>query len=243
VYLQHSHRLPDLLIFTAYCFPAMRLKFTLTLTLLCASMIGLAQVRFAVYAGPQTSSAKYTVEDQKQPTSWKYGAMAGVSVKVPFDNQLYFFPSIYYSLKGYKVTLNTPSFPPTQFAKNNNTTIHTVEISPLFQVDLSKKPAHPFIRFGPAVDFAFSGREEFDTVSRNGQVGSVERPMIFSFGDYGRFTAQANIHLGYETGNHLMVFAFYEHGFGSLNNADGGPKILHRIIGLSVGWLFNETGK
>ncbi|MFL5809594.1 MAG: porin family protein [Flavisolibacter sp.] len=200
-------------------------------------------MRFAVYAGPQTTSASYKVEDEKQPTAWKYGAMAGVSVKVPFDNQLFFFPSIYYSLKGYKVTLNKPSFPPTEFAINNNTTLHTVEISPLFQIDITKKTSHPFVRFGPAVDFAFSGNEKFDTVSRTGVVGSVERPMVFSFGDYGRFTAQAIIHLGYETDNHLMVFAFYEHGFGSLNNADGGPRILHRIFGLSVGWLFNETGK
>jgi len=221
----------------------MRLKFTLTLVVICAFMDAHTQVRFAVYAGPQATTANYKVKEQKQPTSWKYGAMAGVSVKVPFDKQLFFFPSIYYSLKGYKVTLNNPSFPPTEFAKNNNTTIHTIEIAPMFQVDITKKPAHPFVRFGPAVDFAFSGKEKFDTVSRTGGVGTVERPMIFSFGDYGRFTAQANIHVGYETDNHLMFFAFYEHGFGSLNNADGGPRILHRIVGISVGWLFNETGK
>jgi len=201
-----------------------------------------SQVRFAVYAGPQATSAHYVVKDSKQPTSWKYGAMAGVSVKVPFDKQLYFFPSVYYSLKGYKVTFNEPSFPPTEFAKNNNTTLHTLEIAPMFQVDLGKNPSHPFIRFGPAVDFAFSGREIFDTVSSTGVRAAVDRPMVFSFGDYGRITAQANLHLGYETSTGFMVFAFYEHGIGSLNNADEGPRILHRIAGISVGWLFKPTG-
>ncbi|MGZ8537980.1 MAG: porin family protein [Flavisolibacter sp.] len=216
----------------------MKLKFQLTVLVIHAFLISNAQVRLAAYAGPQLTSAHYTVNENKQPTSWKFGVMAGVSAKVPFDNQLYFFPSIYYSLKGYKVTLNDPAFPPTKFAKNNNTTLHTVAIAPLFHIDLTKNISHPFVRFGPSVDFALSGREKFDTVSRNGATGPVDRPMLFSFGDYGRITAQLNIHLGYEIESGLMVFGFYEHGIGSLNNADGGPRILHRIAGVSVGWFF-----
>jgi hypothetical protein len=216
----------------------MKLKFAVTALVIHIVLISNAQVRIAAYAGPQATSARYMVNEKKQPTSAKFGLMAGASAKVPFDNQLYFFPSIYYSLKGYKVELNDPAFPPTQFAKNNNTTLHTLAIAPLFQVDLTKNLSHPFIRFGPSVDFAFSGREQFDTVSRNGVTGAVDRPMVFSFGDYGRITAQAIIHLGYQTESGLMIFGFYEHGIGSLNNADYGPRILHRIAGISVGWLF-----
>ena len=216
----------------------MKLKFQLTVIVIHAILISNAQVRMAAYAGPQATSARYMVDDKKQPTSWKFGAMAGISAKVPFDNQLYFFPSVYYSLKGYKVTLNDPAFPPTEFAKNNNTTLHTIAIAPLFQIDFNKNISHPFVRFGPSVDLALSGREKFDTVSRNGVTGPVDRPMLFSFGDYGRITAQMIVHLGYETESGLMVFAFYEHGIGSMNNADDGPRILHRIAGVSVGWLF-----
>ena len=218
----------------------MKLKLTLTILVLNCYFITEAQVRLAAYAGPQIMTARYLVNENKQPASWKTGVMVGISAKVPFDNQLYFFPSVYYSLKGYKVTLNDPSFPPTQFAKNNDATLHTVAIAPLFQIDLTKNPSHPFVRFGPSADVAISGRERFDTVSRTGVRGSVDRPMIFSFGDYGRITAQINIHLGYETSSNLMVFAFYEHGIGSLNNADGGPIILHRIAGVSIGWFFAE---
>ena len=65
--------------------------------------------------------------------------------------------------------------------------------------------------------------------------------MRFAFTEYGRFTAQANLHFGYETGKGLMVFAFYQHGFGSMNNHDGGPKIFHRVIGISAGWLFGRN--
>lgn len=227
-------------IFTAYCFVTMISRTGLTLAVILISLTGRAQVRLAFFGGPQATTANYKVRDNKQPNGFKYGFMAGTAVKVDFENQLYFFPSIYYSLKGYKVGLNDPAFPPTEFAKNNNTTIHTVEISPLFQIDLNKNPSHFFVRFGPAVDFAFSGREKFDTVSTTGTKATVNRPMVFSFGDYGRVSAQANLHFGYETSKGLMVFAFYEHGIGSMNNADNGPRILHRIAGISLGWLFQR---
>lgn len=218
----------------------MILRTAVIVSILFISRCCQAQVRLAFFAGPQATSAHYKVAEKKQPGQYKFGFMAGAGAKIDFENSLYFFPSIYYSLKGYNVTLNDPAFPPTQFAKNNNTTIHTIEISPLFQIDLNKKPSHPFIRFGPAVDFAFSGRERFDTVGTTGARGTVDRSMVFSFGDYGRFSAQANLHLGYQTSKGLMAFAFYEYGFGSMNNADFGPRIFHRIAGISVGWLFNK---
>lgn len=218
-------------------------KTGLLLSLFLISNVCKAQVELALFAGPQATSANYKVKGNQQPASYKIGAIAGAGLKVPFEHPLYFFPAVYYSLKGYKVTLKDPSFPPTELAINNNVTVHTLEISPLFHFDFSKKPSHLFIRFGPAVDFAFTGREKFDTLSPAGGVGRVVRPMVFSFGDYGRFTASGNLHLGYESGDGWMVFGFYAHGFGSMNNADGGPKILHRIMGLNFGWYMRRGRK
>ncbi|HWJ25841.1 MAG TPA: porin family protein [Flavisolibacter sp.] len=195
--------------------------------------------KLAFFGGPQMTSAHYTVEGIEQPTRFKPGLMAGAAVKVPFDNNIYFFPAIYYSLKGYKVTLNNPSYPPTELATNNNTTIHTIEIAPLFNIDLSKKPSHFFVRFGPAVDFALYASEQFDTVNvLSNKVGNVNRPMKFDFTAYGRITASANLHFGFETQSGFMIFAHYAYGIGSLNDADGGPHILHRVLGLSAGWFF-----
>src|SRR5689334_16663139 len=147
--------------------PLMSLKLFRSLNLLLllfVSLVGSAQVKLAVYAGPQATSARYTIREIKQPTDFRLGAMAGVALKVPFDGNLYFFPSVYYSLKGYKVTFNQRAFPPTQLAVNNSTRVHTIEIAPLFQVDLSTRPSHAFFRIGPSVDFALAGRETFDTV-------------------------------------------------------------------------------
>ena len=199
--------------------------------------VSFSQVTLGVFGGPQMTTAKYKVEEEKQPTEFKTGFQLGGTLKIPFDNQLYFGPAVYYSMKGYKVTLNKPSFPPTELATNNETTIHTIEIAPLLQLDFSPRPSHWFIKFGPAIDLAFSGKEKFDT--RDGK--TVERSMHFSFTEYGRFTAQGILHFGYETQKGLFVFAHYAEGMGSLNNADNGPRIKHRIAGISVGWFFHKN--
>lgn len=226
--------------------PIMVLQATTTkaLVIFCILLLSFqanAQVQFACFAGAQTTSARYLVKDIKQPNKYKPGTMAGVAAKVEFDNQLYFFPSVYYMLKGYKVTLNNPAFPPSELAKSVDATIHTIEVAPLFQIDFNKKISHFFVRFGTSVDYAFHGTQSIDTSHIAGVRQTVYRPMVFAFTEYGRFTAQGNLHFGYETGKGLMAFAFYERGFGSMNNHDGGPQIFHRIIGLSVGWLFGEN--
>ena len=197
-----------------------------------------SQVSFGVFGGPQMTTAKYKVEEKKQPTEFKPGFQLGATLKIPFDNQLYFGPAMYYSMKGYKVTLNNPSFPPTEVATNNETTIHTIEIAPLLHLDFSNQPSHFFVKFGPALDFAFSGTEKFDTI---GGTTPVERSMKFSFTEYGRVTAQAILHLGFESNKGYFVFAHYAEGLGGLNNADGGPTIKHRIVGVSFGWFFHRN--
>ena len=219
----------------------MNSRFSILLVIVLFSFQTNAQVQFAFFGGAQATSAHYLVKDSKQPTQFKFGTMGGVAVKVEFDNQLYFFPAIFYSLKGYKVTLNAPAFPPTEFAKHNEVQVHTVEVAPLLQIDFNKKLSHLFVRFGPSVDYGYYGTEKFDTVSTPVTNGSIYRRMVFDFTEYGHFTAQANLHFGYETGKGLMFFAFYQHGFGSMNNHDGGPKIFHRIVGISAGWLFGHN--
>ncbi len=210
------------------------MKLLFSVLLLTTSLFSVAQVRVAVFAGPQTTTAKYTVNDKKQPTEYKYGFNVGANLKVPVEGPLYFAPAIYYSLLGYKVTLNNPSFPPDPRAVNNNTTIHTVEVAPLLNFDLSKNPGHVFIQVGPALNFAISGKEEFTRVE-NGNTSVVNQKMTFKTTAYGTITSSAVARIGYEAKGGLLFFAHYAHGLGSANNADLGPQIKHRVIGLSIG--------
>jgi hypothetical protein len=153
---------------------------------------------------------------------------------------LHFFPTIQYSKKGYTVDLKDQAFPPSTIAINNNTSIHTIDFAPLLQFDFSKKPSHIFLRFGPSFDFAISGTESFDTVNIAGERGNVTQDMLFSFGDYGRISASLAGHIGYQAESGFMIFAHYNYGIGSMNNADYGPRILHRIAGISAGYLFGS---
>ncbi len=190
-----------------------------------------SQNKVGLFAGPQATSAKYVIAGQKQETEYKYGFQAGVSMKVPFEGQLYFAPAAFYSLKGYKVMFTRFAFPPDTAAIDNDTRLHTFELAAMLQYDFGKGPGHVFIKAGPSLDFQLFGREKFN--KKTG--GQVERNMVFSFGDYGHFAASMNLHLGYETAGGFVVTAQYAHGLGSINNADLGPRIRHRVFALSIG--------
>ncbi|MEO5563422.1 MAG: porin family protein [Chitinophagaceae bacterium] len=193
-----------------------------------------AQPVFGIFAGPQSTTAKYTVRGSKQSATSKYGFHLGGVMKVPFDNNLYFAPTAFYSLKGYKVKLKDKAFPPDTTAVDNNTSIHTFELALLLQYDLSKHANHFFIKAGPSLDLQLSGKEKFNL--KNGS--SVDRQMKFSFGDYGHFGANMLLQFGYETKQGFSISAMYGHGIGSINNADYGPAIHHRVYSLTLGKYF-----
>ncbi len=215
----------------------MNMRLIFCACLLIAQLFGAnAQSSFAIFAGPQATSAKYTQNGQKQETSSKYGFQLGAGWKIPFDNQLYFTPAAFYSMKGYKVNLTQPSFPPDPEAVNNDLRMHTLELAFLLQYDLGKTANHFFIKAGPSLDFQIKGKEKFDL--KNGS--RREQDLVFGFGEYGRYAASFLFQLGYEMSSGLFLYGQYTHGVGSFNNADGGPKILHRGLGISLGYYFNK---
>lgn len=214
----------------------MKKNFFLSLGLFMFSF-GYSQVEVGFFAGPQATAARYTILNQKQKTELKYGFQAGVGFKVPFEDKLYFAPAGFYSLKGYKVSFTEFRYPPDTAAKDNNTTIHTFELAAMLQYDFNSDPNHVFIKIGPSLDFHLFGKEKFNL--KNGS--AVNRNMKFSTdGDYGHFSANMLMQLGYETGSGFFIFAQYTHGMASTNNADYGPKIRHRAYGVSLGFYLNR---
>jgi hypothetical protein len=203
---------------------------------ICLVNIGYAQApKGYIFLGPQITTAKYSVEGMSQPTDSKIGFQAGYGIKIPFETNLNFSPAAFYSLKGYKVSFNRPSDPPDILASDNNTSIHSFELAFLFQYDFGRQPNHMFMKLGPTLDFQISGKEEYKLDGN----GSASRNMIYSFGDYGRYSGNMLFQLGYETRG-FMIFGQYSHGFVNLSNHDGGPGIFHRVYGLSVGKYFGK---
>lgn len=204
-----------------------------SLGIVCSSF---CQNQVGIFAGPQATRTLYTILNQKQENEFKYGFHAGVMMKVPFEGNLYFAPAVFYSMKGYKVNFTSYAFPPDVQAVDNNTTIHTAEMAALLQYDLGKSPSHFFIKAGPSLDFQLFGKEEYHLSTG----GKVNRNMKFSYGDYGHFSANMLAQFGYETVDGFTIFANYTHGMASINNADGGPKIRHRVFSISIGKYFNR---
>jgi hypothetical protein len=192
-----------------------------------------SQIVFGFSAGPQTTSARYTIQNVKQSTDSKYGFHAGVNSKIFFDNQLFFSPAISYSLTGFKVSFDRPSYPPDLLAKDNNTTLHQVDVDLLLQYDFSKKPSHFFVKAGPSLGYIFMGREHFSLLTGE----KVDRSMKFGITSmYGSYLGSLVGDCGYETKKGFFIYAHYIHGLTNMSNADGGPQIINRNIGLTLGF-------
>lgn len=189
-----------------------------------------------LFAGPQLTSAQYSIRGVEQKTDSKIGFSAGVGLKTLIEGPVYFTPQLFYSRKGYKVVFDRPAAPPDSGAVNNNTALHAVELAPLVQVNFSRQPSHVFLRFGPSFEVNVSGSESFD--STNGR--RANRKMPFSFSDYSFVTLSVNGQLGYQHQSGLTAFAYYNLGVSSLNNSDFGPSIYHRVAGVAVGYRLGK---
>jgi hypothetical protein len=195
------------------------------------SLDSFSQVKTFLFAGIQGNNIRYTINDNKQNSSFKPGGQAGIGLKVPFEGRLSFVPMAFYSMKGYKVSFSQSSPFPDPSAVSNSTTIHCVELAALLQHDFSTRPNHFFFRFGPSLDFQLFGKEEFKTNTG----GTVNRSMPFSFGEYGHYSGNALGHFGYEKTDRFFIYAQYSFGLASINNYDSGPQIRHRNAGISAG--------
>ena len=82
--------------------------------------------------------------------------------RMQFEGKLYFAPAVFYSMKGYKVTLTRPSFPPDTLATDNEATVHTFEFAPMLQYNFSEAEGHFFIKAGPSIGLQLFGKEKFN---------------------------------------------------------------------------------
>jgi len=197
----------------------------------------IGQARVFVFAGPQTSTANYSIRNAKQTTASKYGFRVGLGMKVDFDEHLYFSPALSFSKTGYKVTFDRPASPPDSSAKDNNTSIGQVDLDLHLQVDLGDQPNHFFINGGPTFNFLVSGKEQYHLSAGE----PVNRKMNLGlYSAYGRFLAAFVTAVGYETASGFYVNVQYSHGLISMNNADEGPHILQRAIGINLGMFLHS---
>jgi Outer membrane protein beta-barrel domain len=199
-----------------------------------------SQVQFQIFAGPHISSTHYSIESVEQPTDTKVGFHFGAGYKIPFEGILFFSPAISYAMRGYKVQFNQPSFPPDLLAIDNDVTFHELDVDPLLQFDLSKKPSHLFIKAGPSFNFILWGNEKYNLATGE----SVDRAMKFSTtNSYGRYNASLTTQFGYETSKGFTISVYYLRGMISMNNEEQGPSIYNSMYGFTFGKFFKSKNK
>jgi Outer membrane protein beta-barrel domain len=215
------------------------MKILFAIVTLFITLTANSQVDWGVFAGPQVTDVRYTLNEKKQESSLKIGVNAGLQMKVPFEGRLSFAPSIMYNMRGYKVDKFVGiAFPPDSNAINVDTRFHTIEIAFLLQHDFKLEDGHFFFRIGPSLDFALFGNEKFTTNSAT----KVDRKMKFSFSDYGHYLASAIFQFGYDAKNGMFFYAHYNYGLTTMNNADNGPGIGNRAAGFTIGkWISPVT--
>lgn len=213
------------------------MKYFFTAALLCCLFLaGNAQIDLFVFGGPQATTARYMIDGVKQETKYKPGGFIGIGSKMRLEGIFSFSPAIFYSYKGYKVDYNRSSPFPQPDALNNNVSLHTIEVAPLLQFDLSRKVNHLFIKVGPSIDINISGNEKLDLNNNT----SIDRKMVFDFNSYSYIGASLMGQLGYEVSNKFNIALQYSLGIGSINNNENGPSIKHRAAGVSVGYFFKR---
>ncbi|TCJ12039.1 PorT family protein [Flaviaesturariibacter flavus] len=215
----------------------MLLRILTSLLLLSSLQEAAAQkTEYGFFVGGQATSAGYYLHGHRQATTWLPGAHAGAILRIPFEGNFYFSPSLAYSLKGFDVNLTDTSSNPGINVVGNRLRVHTFELAPLFTLYFASAGTRPFIQFGPAADFAVWGTE--DLRLRDGSTSG--RTMNFSNDAYGRITASLIVRLGVETRSGFFFNAHYNHGVGSLNQNDFGPSIKHQVAGMSIGKIFSR---
>jgi Outer membrane protein beta-barrel domain len=201
------------------------MKILFAIVTLFITLTANSQVDWGVFAGPQVTDVRYTLNEKKQESSLKIGVNAGLQMKVPFEGRLSFAPSIMYNMRGYKVDKFVGiAFPPDSNAINVDTRFHTIEIAFLLQHDFKLEDGHFFFR-----------------ITTNSAT-KVDRKMKFSFSDYGHYLASAIFQFGYDAKNGMFFYAHYNYGLTTMNNADNGPGIGNRAAGFTIGkWISPVT--
>lgn len=211
----------------------MKKLIALTTLLLCTCILSNAQdmghVLLGIKGGYNYSLSTYTT-NKKLPVKAVHGGYAGIMLKIPFENRLFFAPQIDVSYRG----MQTDSLQKDVYSSIKE--FH-LRVQPLLQLNFK----HPetksntlFVQFGPSIGFGMTGRQ----IKQDNANTPVSAPLRYGFKYYGRYDANWHTGIGYETTKGLRFLLEYAHGLGDMINTDNGPSLKYRNISIGIGyWL------
>lgn len=204
----------------------------LLLTALCAFTLKPAAQDFeksipGLRLGYSANRALYKTPET-QNSRWVHGAYAGLQIKIPFDNRLYFKPFIDVHYRGMELETALPD----QYRKIEEVQIR---VAPLLHLQISgekNKPGGWFVHAGPSIGFGVWGRQ----TRQDGNNNAVTQNLKYGFQSYGRYDFTIHVGLGYETRGGLQLHADYNHGMSNMINTEFGPLLKFRYLsgGISI---------
>lgn len=158
------------------------------------------------------------------------GGYAGVMMKIPFDNRLFFNPQIDLNYRG----MNAKSLPLGTYSKISEVQLR---LMPVVQIDFkhpSKNENTLFVMTGPSLGFGLIGKQ----TKQDGAGVPVKANLKYGYQHYGMYDASWHAGLGYETTNGLRILADYTYGLGNMINTDNGPSLRYHTVSVGIGyWL------
>lgn len=191
----------------------------------------LGKIYLGVKGGYNFTLAQFTT-NKKLPANSFHGGYAGLLLKVPFDNRLFFVPQLDISYRG----MTTDSLQANQFSKISE--FH-VRVMPLFEIDFKhpdRKGNTFFVQFGPSLGFGFTGKQ----VKQDANNQPVKTKLKYGYQAYGRYDAHWHTGIGYETNKGFRLLAEYALGLGNMINTEDGPSLKYNTISIGIGWFFGK---
>ncbi len=160
------------------------------------------------------------------------GGYAGVMMKIPFDNRLFFTPQIDFNYRG----MQTNALPLNTYSKLNEVQFR---LMPVVQIDL-KHPSQNentlFIMTGPSLGFGLIGKQ----TKQDGAGVPTNAKLRYGYQHYGMYDASWHAGLGYETTSGLRILIDYTYGLGNMINTDEGPSLRYHTVSAGIGYWFGR---
>jgi hypothetical protein len=186
-------------------------------------------IRIGIKAGYNYNLSQYKT-NKNLPVKGVHGGYAGMLLKIPFDNRLYFVPQMDVSYRG------TKTDSPQKYEFSSIKEFH-LRVMPLLQIEFTN-PAEKrntwFLQIGPSIGFGITGKQ----IKQDGNNVPVSANLKYGYQAYGRYDANWHTGLGYETTDGLRILLDYAHGLGNMINTENAGRLKYRTISLGVGyWL------
>ncbi len=194
-----------------------------------------AQVRVGVKGAWNYATGKAVYTGVKQSTSYIQGYGIGAMAKIPFDGVLHFSPSVMINKRGF--TVNNPAG---SANKKEQYSATYLDLIPALSADFDDRNNTFSISAAPVVGFTNFGKLKITDSSGI----TASQNMKFGFGAYGWFDLGLQAGISYRM-KKVVIEAGYYTGLANINNQEetDGRNMQHRVITVSIGYYFKETGQ